>query len=244
LRREWVLPVNEELPLTRQQRPTLEARDLSIARGNRVIIRAVNLTLAQGEIVALVGSNGAGKTSLLQCLAGALRPAGGEVLWQGKAYRQCPADRRLVGFVGHESSLYLALTVRENLLFAGRMWGVDSPEERALEWLSLVGLGGQARQTTAQLSRGMRQRLAIARALIHDPVVVLLDEPFSNLDGDGRKWLTAFLRDLRRKNRAVLLAAHERPSGGFVDRLVWLRADGLRQVQPSPRPNPCDNLSA
>jgi heme ABC exporter ATP-binding subunit CcmA len=236
--------VNENLSLVRQQRPALEARNLSVVRGNRVVIRAINLTLAEGEIVALVGSNGAGKTTLLQCLAGAVRPAGGEVLWQGKVDRRCPAALRLVGFVGHESGLYLTLTARENLLFAGRMWGVDSPEERALEWLSLVGLEDQARQTTAQLSRGMRQRLAIARALIHDPIVVLLDEPFTNLDGDGRKWLTAFLRDLRRRNRAVLLAAHESPAGGFVDRLVCLQAHGLREMQPSPRPKLCDNLSA
>jgi heme ABC exporter ATP-binding subunit CcmA len=228
-----VIPVDQDLPLARQQRPALEARNLSIARGNRVVLRGVNFVLAPGEIVALVGCNGAGKTTLLQCLAGALRPAGGEVLWQGKVHRKRPADRRLVGFVGHESNLYLALTPWENLLFACRMWGIHAPKERAAELLSVIGLEDRAGQTTAQLSRGMRQRLAIARTVIHDPAIILLDEPFTSLDAEGRKWLTAFLCDLRKRNRALLLATHEPVyGGGFMDRLVCLRAGSLQEIRP------------
>ncbi|HLN32550.1 MAG TPA: heme ABC exporter ATP-binding protein CcmA [Gemmataceae bacterium] len=233
--------MNEELSPAGQPCYALEARNLSVVRGNRVVFQGVNLTLASGEIVALIGCNGAGKTTLLQCLAGALRPAGGEVLWQGKKYRKCPAARRLVGFVGHESSLYLALTAWENLLFAARMWGIDAPEKRAEDLLTMVGLEDHAAQTTSLLSRGMRQRLAIARAVIHDPAMVLLDEPFTSLDVDGRKWLTAFLCDLRKRNRALILATHESVYGsGFVDRLVSLRADGLREIQPSPGPEARD----
>jgi heme exporter protein A len=223
------MPVNEELRLAGQRHYALEARNLSVVRGNRVVFHGVNLTLGSGEIVALVGCNGAGKTTLLQCLAGALRPAGGEVLWQGETSRKCPAVRKLVGFVGHENGLYLELTAWENLLFAGRMWGINAPERRAADLLSMVGLKDRAVQTTAQLSRGMRQRLAIARAVIHEPALVLLDEPFTSLDVDGRQWLTAFLCDLRQKNRALILATHEPAYGsGFVDRLVSLGADGLR----------------
>jgi len=235
--------MNEELPFAGRHPYVLEVRNLSVVRGNRVVFQGVNLTLTSGETVALVGRNGAGKTTLLQCLAGALRPAGGELLWQGDKNRKCPAARKLVGFVGHESSLYLALTAWENLLFAGRMWGIDAPEKRAADLLSMVGLDDRAAQTTAQLSRGMRQRLAIARAVIHDPAMVLLDEPFTSLDVDGRKWLTAFLCDLRKKKRALILATHEPVSGdGFVDRLVSLRADGLREIQPSSAPELCGNV--
>jgi heme exporter protein A len=229
--------VKVKVPLVRQRRFVLEASDLSVVRGNRVVFQGVNLTLAPGEIVALVGCNGAGKTSLLQCLAGALRPASGEILWQGEKCRKCTAARKLVGFVGHESSLYLALTAWENLLFAGRMWGIDVPEKRAADLMFWVGLGDHRSQMTAQLSRGMRQRVAIARALIHDPPIVLLDEPFSSLDGDGREWLTSFLGDLRNRNRALILATHEPLYGnGFVDRLVSLAIDGLREIRPSPVP--------
>jgi heme ABC exporter ATP-binding subunit CcmA len=226
------MPVNELLPFARQQPSALEARNLSVMRDNRVVIHGVNLTLASGEIVALVGCNGVGKTTLLQCLAGALRPAGGEVLWQGESDRFSPAARKLVGFVGHESSLYLALTAQENLLFAGRMSGIDEPEKRTSNLLSLAGLEDHAAKKMAQLSRGMRQRLAVCRAVIHDPAIVLLDEPFTSLDGDGRNWLTSFLCEMRKRNRAILLTTHEHVGNEFVDRFMNLRADGLQEIQP------------
>ena len=101
----------------------------------------------------------------------------------------------------------------------------------------MVGLEGQSSQTPARLSRGMRQRLAIARAVIHDPAIVLLDEPFTSLDSDGREWLTTFLRDLRKKGRAILLATHESVhESRLVDRCLGLRAGGLWQTQPGPVP--------
>jgi heme ABC exporter ATP-binding subunit CcmA len=225
--------VNRELQHIRQQRLALEARNVCVVRGNRVVFQGINLALAWGEIVALVGSNGTGKTTMLQCLAGALRPYAGEVLWQGEKYRVGPTTRKLLGFVGHESGLYLALTARENLRFAARMWGIDEPETRAANSLSMVGLEGQAEQATARLSRGMRQRLAIARALVHDPAIVLLDEPFTSLDVEGRKWLTALLCDLRKRNRAILLSTHEPVyTSGFADRFFNLRFDGLYEIQP------------
>jgi heme ABC exporter ATP-binding subunit CcmA len=220
-----------------QQHFTLEARNLSVMRGHRVVIRGVNLTLAAGQIVALIGCNGAGKTTLLQCLAGALRPAAGELLWQGQVYRKSPATRKQVGFAAHQSSLYLALTARENLLFAGRMWGIDTPKHRAAELLAVVGLEDHATEAAGQLSRGMRQRLAIARAVIHDPALVLLDEPYTNLDVAGRQWLTTFLCELRKSKRALLFTTNEPLSGSeFVDRVVSLGADGLREMPPSHGP--------
>ena len=160
-----------------------------------------------------------------------LRPTAGEVTWRGEAAGSCPAARRLVGFLGHESGLYRALTAWENLLFAGRMCGIDHVGDRAAELLSSFGLHRQAQQTVGRLSRGMRQRLAIARAVIHDPPILLLDEPFTSLDASGRCWLVEFLCGLRQRSRAILLATHEAAeSRCFADRLLGLHADGLQGV--------------
>jgi heme ABC exporter ATP-binding subunit CcmA len=211
----------------------LEARSLSAVRGNRTVFQGVNLGLSPGEIVALVGGNGVGKTTLLHCLTGVLRPSGGEILWQGKPCRRSPAARRLVGLVGHESGLYPALTVRENLFFAARMWHLDNPEERVADLLGKIELEGRAAQMTEQLSRGLRQRLALSRALIHDPAVVLLDEPYTSLDNDGQRWLTDFLGELRKRSRAVLLTTHQ-PGDFRIDRLVHLGPDGLREMELRP----------
>ena len=209
----------------------LQARGLSFVRSSRVVFQGVDLAIAPGEIVGLLGSNGVGKTTLLRCLAGASRPTAGEVTWRGEAAGSCPAARRLVGFLGHESGLYRALTAWENLLFAGRMCGIDHVGDRAAELLSSFGLHRQAQQTVGRLSRGMRQRLAIARAVIHDPPILLLDEPFTSLDASGRCWLVEFLCGLRQRSRAILLATHEAAeSRCFADRLLGLHADGLQGV--------------
>lgn len=204
------------------ERVALAARGLSYLRGRRSVLHDINLGVAAGEIVALAGSNGSGKTTLLECLAGALRPAAGQVLWFGESARS-PATRRLVGYLRHESGLYLTLTVLENLLFAGHMCGLDRVADRAAELLSVTGLGRHTRQLAARLSRGMRQRLAIARAVIHDPPILLLDEPFTSLDAVGRDWLVQFLRDLRNRQRSILLVAHfDEMNRGMADRLFCL----------------------
>ena len=135
------------------------------------------------------GANGAGKTTLLGCLASVLRPDGGAVHWFGRPAGRDAALRRWIGMVAHESGLYSHLTARENLMFAARMSGADNPRRRTDQWLELTGLALHADALPTRLSRGMRQRLAIARALIHDPPLLLLDEPFSSLDAAGSQWL-------------------------------------------------------
>lgn len=180
-------------------------------------------------MVALLGANGAGKTTLLHCLAGSLRPLVGEVLWFGNPAIRTPSARRLVGFVGHECGLYLALTAWENLLFAGRMTGVDRPAARAAELLSAVGLDQSARQHVGCLSRGMRQRLALARAVLHEPPLLLLDEPFTSLDSDSCAWLAEFLGRLRDNGRTVLFTTHDMGQGSrLADRLLRLEAGRVR----------------
>ena len=202
------------LPEPRADKPTgtpfaLEARSLTLVRGRKTTLRNVNLAVSQGETVVLRGANGAGKTTLLCCLAGALRPREGEVLWFGEPSAQIPASRRLIGFLGHESGLYLALTARENLLFAGRMSGVDRVAERADQLLAAAGLEYETGQQAGRLSRGQRQRLAIARAVIHEPRILLLDEPFTSLDSGGCRWLREFLGRLRAHGCAMVIASHE-----------------------------------
>lgn len=203
----------------------LEACQLCFRRGHRTVIQDVDLTIAPGEALALLGANGAGKTTLLQCLAGALRPMSGEVRWCGEPAGRKPASRRRIGFVGHESGLYLALTSWENLLFAGRLFDVDRLNERTTDILSAIGLAGHTHQQVGSLSRGMRQRLAIARATIHQPEIVILDEPFTSLDAGGRRWLAEYLCQLRAQRCGIVFSSHEvSHARNLVDRALYLQS--------------------
>lgn len=211
----------------------LEARGLTLVRGRRVVLRDVHLALAPGEMVALQGANGAGKSSLLHCLATALQPTAGCVLWFGESPAKSPIARRKIGFLGHDSGAYPALTAWENLHFAGRMYGVDNAAQRADRLLEAVGLTLHQHQPARCLSRGMRQRLAIARAVIHDPPILLLDEPFTCLDALSRNWLGEFLRGLRGHGCAILVASHEVDRSLF-DRVVVLQGGRLSALECDP----------
>ena len=207
----------------------LEAKGLTLVRCRNVVLRNVHMAVSSGEMVALQGANGAGKTTLLQCLAGALRPTEGEVLWFGKTQggaRETTSKSR-VGFLGHESGLYLALTAWENLLFAGRMYGLERVAERTESMLTAVGLQQHRRQPAGSLSRGQRQRLAIARAVVHDPPILLLDEPFTSLDADSRAILGDFLCKLRGNGCAILIASHEVENSMF-DRVMVLQGGRVK----------------
>jgi heme exporter protein A len=223
----------------------LEALGLAYARNRSVVLRDINLAVAVGEAVAVLGDNGAGKTTLLLCLAGCLTPARGEVRWLGERAAQSVASRRHIGFLGHETGLYSALTSLENLTFACRMWGLDAPHERAREFLAAMGLAQQAHIPVDRLSRGMRQRLAIARVVIHDPPVLLLDEPFTCLDSTGRNWFVHFLRYRRADGRAIVFTSHDaRLCGAVADRLLVLRSGHLQSLDITMAPcSPVDELS-
>lgn len=201
----------------------VEAIDLTVVRNRVAVLCELNLSISVGEMVALRGSNGAGKSTLLKCLAGALRPNSGEVCWFGNSARCSLADRRRLGFAGHESGLYAELTARENLVFAGRMYGVARTHQRAKELLAVAGLEPFADRLVGRLSQGLRQRLAIARAVVHEPQLILLDEPFASLDARGRDWLERLFHDWRRAGRAVCFASHDsRDSQNLADRFVLL----------------------
>ena len=214
-------------------RPTtcLEAVDVAIARNRSVVLRDIQLAVAPGETVAVLGDNGAGKTTLLLCLAGCLRPSRGQVRWMGAPAGQHVALRRQIGFLGHETGLYSVMTSFENLVFACRMWGLDDPHEHARSFLAAMGLMQLAHTPVCRLSRGMRQRLAIARAVIHDPPILLLDEPFTSLDAAGRNWLAHFLRCRRAEGRALVFTSHDaRQCLAVADRLLVLRSGDLEPL--------------
>jgi heme exporter protein A len=194
----------------------------------RTILDRLDLQISRGEVVAVCGVNGAGKTTLLRCLAGQLRPNRGEVLWFGESPHRSPATNRLVGFASHESCLYSELTVRENLLFAARMWGLPRAAERTSQALHTTGLERCSNQQVGELSKGMRQRVSITRALIHDPPIVLLDEPFAGIDASGRQWLEDWFTDLRARDRAICFTSHDEPQCRRVaDQCLELRAGKL-----------------
>lgn len=188
--------------------PVIEARGLEKRFGPVVALAGVDLDLPRGCVLAVVGPNGAGKTTLLRLLAGLARPTRGWVRLEGVARGRREARRR-IGFIGHATFLYPALTASENLLFAARLYGVSDPAGRAEALLARQGLAQVADQPAGSFSRGMAQRLAIARGLVHDPQVVLLDEPFTGLDRPAADRLDAQLRNLRTEGRTCVLATHD-----------------------------------
>ena len=173
--------------------------------GERAALDGVDLHLSGGEFVLVTGPNGAGKTTLLRVLATVLRPSAGAVAVAGHALpRAAPKARPLIGYVGHGPLTYPGLTAHENLALYAALYGV--PAERIGPGLERVGLGGRGRDPVSEFSRGMGQRLALARALLHRPSLLLLDEPTAGLDSDGRE----LLRDvLGEPGRSVIVCTHE-----------------------------------
>lgn len=187
----------------------LEVTGLKKDYGGPPVLRSVSFTLDRGEGLILLGPNGAGKSTLLRILAGIHRAGGGAIKINGaRASFRDGEVRRQVGFVSHETFLYDALTARENLLFFGRLYGVGATVEiaRALEE---VGLSRFADRPVGSFSRGMAQRLTLARARLHRPPLLLLDEPFTGLDPVAAADLESTLRSFRRDGGAFVMATHD-----------------------------------
>jgi len=189
--------------------PLLEARGLQRSFGRVRILRGLDLTIREGEALAVVGPNGAGKTTLLRILAGLMRPTAGQIRVLGQPLEQGSAQTRsAIGLLSHQSLLYDDLTLRENLTFAARLYGLDRPREVAETALKQAGLGDRAEELPRRLSRGLLQRAAIARALLHRPKVLLLDEPFTSLDAAAADRLRADLRIRLAEGLGVVLVTH------------------------------------
>src|SRR5579863_3744102 len=164
-------------------RPILELRGVSKYFGDLVALRRVELRVEPGDAVLLYGPNGAGKTTLLRTLAALSRPTEGEVLFNGEdIHRHAGLSKARVGFVSHATFLYGELTGRENLRFFGRLFALSDLETRIDRALDLFDVRQRAAEPVRNLSRGLQQRMSLARALLHDPVFLLLDEPFTGLD--------------------------------------------------------------
>ena len=188
----------------------IEVRKLYKRFGNKTVLRGLDFQVAQGEFVALLGPNGAGKTTFLRILASLSRPTLGEVRIAGLGLpHQAAAVRRRLGVVSHLPLLYGDLTAEENLRFYGRMYAVEALERRIGEVLALVGLETRRRDLLRTFSRGMQQRLAIGRAVLHDPQVLLLDEPYTGLDQQACEMLDGVLRQVIGLSRTVVMTSHD-----------------------------------
>ena len=202
--------------------------------GDRAVLRGVDLSVPWGEIAVLFGANGAGKTTLLRILAGLTRPDSGDVRIAGRLMRrQGNAARRLVGFLGHQTLLYNDLTCRENLRFYGQLYGLKNADRRIEHTLEQLNLSDRANRRVRTLSHGMQKRLAMARAILHEPALLLLDEPESGLDATSVATLGAFLREWAASGRSALLTTHSEQVGlAWASRTLLLA--GGRLTRPPP----------
>lgn len=181
--------------------------------GGRRAVDGVGLSLHEGECLALFGPNGAGKTTLLRLLAGLLTPSAGSCLVGGVSLRDGLAARAQVGLVSHASMLYGALSARENVEFAARMYGVPDPAGAAMRALAAMRVADRAGAPVRALSRGLQQRVSIARAIVHGPQLLLCDEPYTGLDEAGSAALTQALSERRAHGAALLLVTHNLSEG-------------------------------
>jgi heme ABC exporter ATP-binding subunit CcmA len=183
----------------------LSARRIWKSFGGPPVLRDLSLEVRSGEVLALLGANGAGKSTLLQVLAGIMRPTRGEVLISGRPATDASVRRQL-GFSGHRSGLYGHLTVTENLCFFADLYAI--PYRQADSLLELFGLADNRQIYVRLLSRGLVQRLNLARALLHDPRIVLLDEPFTGLDASAATRFRELLASLRSRGRSIVMTTH------------------------------------
>ena len=204
--------------------PAITAAGIRKDYGDRAVLRGVDLTVGWGEIAVLFGANGAGKTTLLRILAGLTRADAGTTHIAGRPmHRRGNRARRLVGFAGHQTMLYNDLTCRENLAFYARLYGIRDAGGRIDEVLEQATLSDRANRRVRTLSHGMQKRLAMARAILHRPAVLLLDEPESGLDADSVVTLGDLLRDWAASGRAALLTTHSAEVGlAWADRSLTL----------------------
>jgi len=176
--------------------------------GDYPALRNIALEAPEGACLALIGRNGAGKTTLLRALAGFSRPGKGKIRIFGHDPRELEARKRM-GYIGHGISVYDELSALENLMLYGKLYGLENPRQSALEWLERTGLARVAGGLVREFSRGMRQRLAVARAFLHGPSVLLLDEPFTALDDRAIAVLQTLLREALAEGKTIVMSTHQ-----------------------------------
>jgi heme ABC exporter ATP-binding subunit CcmA len=176
--------------------------------GDYPALRDISFSAEAGSCLALLGRNGAGKTTLLRIIAGLSRSTRGDVKLFDRGARE-QETRRKIGILGHGIAVYDELTALENLQLFGRLYGLPDPKRSALEWLERAGLAHVRDGRVREFSRGMRQRLAVARAFIHDPTLLLLDEPFTALDDRAIAVLQDLLRRAQSEGKTIVMSTHQ-----------------------------------
>lgn len=206
--------------------PAIAVAHLTKSFGGRKAVDDITFSLPEGQFLTVFGPNGAGKTTLLRLLATLARPTSGTVAVAGEDAKEQPDKvRASIGVVSHEPMLYPDLTAEENLIFYGRLYGVADPKRRALDLLDAVGLKHRRLDRVRTFSRGMTQRTAIARALMNDPAVVLLDEPYSGLDPHAAQVFDDLIERVR-ANRTFVMVSHDFKRGSALATYVLVMARG------------------
>ncbi len=211
----------------------IEVRELNKKFGYKTVLRNIDLVLKAGDSLALFGPNGAGKSTLIQVLCSLLRPTSGSVRIAGY---EVPRDRdalhQIIGLIGHQTFLYPHLTAYENLKFYGTMYRVARLGSRIAEVLDLVGLSDNRDDSVQNFSRGMQQRLSIGRAVLHDPMIMFLDEPFTGLDPQGSEDFIKLFMQLRDQGKTVIMASHQLQLGlELCDRAAILKSGRILYLQ-------------
>lgn len=214
--------------------------------GTHTALHPTDLVIPHGQAVLLVGANGAGKSTLLRLVAGLCQPSAGKVRINGRDPLCIPEARAEIGLLSHQTLLYDELTARENLRFFAQLYGLENPDERIATALAAIGLNERLDQRVGSFSRGMKQRLAIVRAILHCPSILLLDEPFTGLDTGASAALHRLVRRFRQEGRTYILVAHRLDEAdGLVDRLLVIKRGQWCLDQPlTDDPNQLHRLCA
>jgi ABC-type multidrug transport system ATPase subunit len=221
--------------VTRLDFDEVSAEDVTRHFGRRRAVSRMSFRASRGMILGLLGPNGAGKSTLLAMLATVLRPSSGVIRYGTLGLSDGAALRARIGVLGHDLFLYPELTAHENLAFFAGLYGIVDSDARARAALERAGLGTRGDEPVSSFSRGMRQRVALERALIHDPRLALLDEPFTGLDDASTGALLGRLRSLRDSGAIVILATHDLDlAEGLLDHALFLRDGRIVQTIASP----------
>jgi heme ABC exporter ATP-binding subunit CcmA len=222
----------------------LQAFRISKFFGERPVLHGLSFSLRAGEAAAIVGRNGVGKSTLIKIFCGLVRPSAGRLLLFGREPRTMAAGQfRRLGVLLHQSLLYPKLSARENMEFYSELLGLPDPAAHARRWLERVGLEGAADEPASALSRGMEQRLGIARAMLADPDLILLDEPFAAMDADGAALVSVLIREALARDAAVIFTAHAPLEIAGVDLGTFkLESNGLTPFKDEARRGPLRHL--
>lgn len=204
----------------------LSVANLTKQFGSRKAVDNVSFELPRGAFLSVFGPNGAGKTTLLRMVSTLARPTKGSIIVDGvDAAEEPELVRERIGLISHNAMLYPDLTAEENLIFYGQLYGVENPQQRAIELLDAVGLKHRRLDQVRTFSRGMTQRVAIARALVNDPSVVLLDEPYSGLDPHAMEIFDELIAEVR-DDRTFVMVSHDLEKGWSLCSHVLVLAKG------------------